>query len=239
MRNSGREVARKLYNCDGIYLPIQTDPWGRASPESKGWDVWTGAAAWLAQHFWWHYEYTLDRKFLEKRAYPLFKEVAAFYETYLVRDPNTNFLVPVPSYSPENRFVGGTTPVSLSIGCTMDLELIYDVLTHAIRSSEILGVDEEKRTKWHQILKELPPFKIGRFGQLQEWLEDYEEVDPGFCHTSHLFALYPGDQITVEETPELAVACESALERRIAHGYGKAVGYCAAWAACCLPCCSL
>lgn len=230
----GREMAKALYDCDGVFLPIQTDPWGRATPESRGWDVWTGAAAWLAQHLWWRYEYRLDASFLRERAYPFFKEVAAFYESYLVRDDASKqgWLVTVPSQSPENRFVGGCAPVSLCVAATMDLELIYDVLTHAIRASEILGVDAELRHTWRRILEDLPPLQIGQHGQLQEWLEDYEEVEPPHRHISHLFALFPGDQLTLEDTPELTQAARVSLERRLASGGGH-TGWSRAWTVCC------
>ena len=228
----GREVARKLYGCEGIFLPIQTDPRGRATPEAFGWDVWTGAAAWLAQHFWWRYEYSGDVEFLRARAYPLLKEVAAFYKTYLVRDPHGR-LVPVPSQSPENRFVGGTDPVSLCIGASMDLELISDALTHAIWAAEILGVDADLRKQWRGILDDIPTLKIGKHGQLQEWLEDYEEVEPGHRHISHLVALYPGDQITHEDTPHLYKAARISLDRRLANEGGH-TGWSRAWTVCCL-----
>lgn len=227
----GREVARKLYGCQGIWLPIQTDPWGRATPESLGWDCWIGAAAWLAQHFWWRYEYSLDREYLRDRCYPLLKEVAAFYETYLVADEQGR-LVPVPSQSPENYFVGGTQPVSLCIAATMDLELIHDTLTHALAASELLGVDDEKRLLWQDILSHLPPLQIGKHGQLQEWLEDYEEAEPGHRHLSHLFALYPGDQLTPEATPELFEAARASLTRRLTH-FGGHTGWSRAWTVCC------
>ncbi len=227
----GQEMAKALYNCGGIFLPIQTDPWGRATPESRGWDVWTGGAAWLAQHLWWRYEYSLDENFLRERAYPIFKEVAAFYQSYLVRDPEGR-LVTVPSQSPENRFEGGCSPVSLCIAATMDLELIYDVLTHAIRASEILDVDAELRGTWQEILGEIPPLQVGKYGQLQEWLEDYEETEPQHRHISHLFALFPGDQLTLEETPELIKAARVSLERRLASGGGH-TGWSRAWTVCC------
>ena len=227
----GREMAKALYNCDGIFLPIQTDPWGRATPESRGWDVWTGAAAWLAQHLWWRYEYSLDEGFLRESAYPIFKEVAAFYRSYLVRDDQGR-LVTVPSQSPENRFVGGCSPVSLCIAAAMDLELIHDVLTHAIRASEILNVDEDLRGTWRTILKQIVPLQIGRHGQLQEWLEDYEEQEPQHRHISHLFGLFPGDQLTLEGTPELTQAARVSLERRLASGGGH-TGWSRAWTVCC------
>jgi len=233
----GRVAARRLYGCAGIVLPITADPWVRATPVAHGWDVWTGAAAWLAQHMWWRYEYGLDQAFLEKRAYPFFKEVAAFYQSYLVRDPQGK-LVTVPSQSPENRFVGGTEPVSLCVAATMDLELICDVLTHVIKASEILGVDEQMREQWRQILADIPALQIGKWGQLQEWLEDYDEVEPGHRHLSHLFALFPGDQIALEDTPVLAEAARISLERRLTYGakdWGwHDLGWTQAWLTCCL-----
>ncbi|MHB0998396.1 MAG: glycoside hydrolase family 95 protein [Armatimonadota bacterium] len=226
-----REAARDLYGCRGIWFPIQTDPWGRCTPESYGWDVWIGAAAWLAQHLWWRYEYGLDLGFLQEKVYPFIKETAAFYEDYLIKDP-LGRLVPVPSQSPENRFIGGTDPVSLCVGATMDFELIYDCLSHAISASEILGVDEILRNRWQRILDDIPSLQIGKHGQLQEWLEDYDEVEPGHRHISHLFALYPGDQITLEDTPKLAQAARTSLERRLA-AEGGHTGWSRAWTVCC------
>jgi len=229
-----REMARRLYDCDGVFFPIQTDPWGRATPESRGWDVWTGAAAWLAQHMWWRYEYGLDKKFLRERAYPFIKEVAAFYKSYLVPDPRSGRLVPVPSQSPENTFVGGTKPVSLCVAATMDLELIHDALTHAIKASEILGVDAKLRAEWKRILEELQPLQIGRHGQLQEWLEDCEECEPGHRHISHLVGLFPGEQLSPGEpdVAHLVKAARVSLERRLASGGGH-TGWSRAWTLCC------
>ena len=224
-------VARKLYDCDGIWFPIQTDPWGHGTPESYGWDCWVGGAAWLSQHFWWRWEYGGDADFLRDRAYPFMKEAAAFFESYLTHDP-LGRLVPVPSQSPENRFVGGTDPVSLCIAATMDLELIEDVMGHCIEAAEILGVDAAKCDDWRRVLASIPPLQIGKWGQLQEWLDDYDEVEPGHRHISHLYALYPGDRITLEKTPELAQAARTSLERRLAHEGGH-TGWSRAWTVCC------
>jgi len=230
---NGRAAAKAYYGCRGTYIPLVSDAWARPIKSQGGWSEWTGAAAWLAQHFWWRYEYTLDRDFLAKRAYPYLKEVAAFYEDYLVKDPRPNSpwrgrLVTVPSQSPENRFVGGIDPVSLCIGATMDFELIHDLFTHLLAASEILGVDKEKQAGWRRILKRIPPLQVGRHGQLQEWLVDYEETEPGHRHFSHLFALFPGDQITPEKTPKLAAAARKSLERRLAHSGGH-TGWSRSW----------
>jgi alpha-L-fucosidase 2 len=227
----GREAARKLYDCGGIVLPIQTDPWGRATPESRGWDVWIGAAPWMSQHLWWRWEWSGDTDFLRERCYPYLKEVAAFYEDYLVYDPEGR-LVAVPSQSPENSFVGGTKPVSLCIMAGMDNELVRDVLGHAIEASETLDLDPGLRQRWRGMLAELPDLPVGRYGQLQEWLEDYEEAEPHHRHISHLYGLFPSEQFTPEKDPARYQASRVSLYRRMAIGGGH-TGWSRAWTVCC------
>jgi alpha-L-fucosidase 2 len=227
----GRKAARDLYGCDGVWFPLQSDAWGRSTPEGYGWAAWVGAAAWLAQHMWWHYEYGQDLEFLRRRAYPFFKEVAAFYESYLISD-KTGTLQAVPSQSPENRHVGGgKIPVTLGVSATMDILLIRDLLGHAIRSAELLKTDPEKRAPWQSVLDRLPPLKIGKHGQLQEWNEDFDEDEPGHRHFSHLFGLYPGDELDPEKTPALWNAARTSLERRLAHSGGH-TGWSRSWVAC-------
>ncbi|MFH1006884.1 MAG: glycoside hydrolase family 95 protein [Candidatus Latescibacterota bacterium] len=226
-----RKAARDLYGCDGVWFPIQTDAWGRSTPEAFGWAVWTGAAAWLAQHMWWHWEYGQDRTFLRARAYPFIREVVAFYRSYLIED-DEGVLQAVPSQSPENRFVGGGgLPVTLCVSATMDIQLIREVLDHAIQAAEILDVDADKREVWRAMCDRLPPINVGRFGQLQEWNEDFEEVEPGHRHYSHLFALFPGDGIDPERSPALWKAARVSLERRLAHEGGH-TGWSRSWTAC-------
>jgi len=229
----GREAARKVYGCQGIWLPIQTDPWGRCTPESDGWAVWIGAAAWLSQHLWWHYEFSLDEGFLRERAYPVLKEVAAFYESYLIEDAQGSLLI-VPSQSPENRFrnSGPRCPVSLCVNATMDVELARDALEHAATAAGILGLDPDREQRWHELCKRLPPLKIGSNGQLLEWNDEFEEVEPGHRHISHLYGLYPGDQISPHRTPELFAAAMRSLELRL-QAMGGHTGWSRAWAACC------
>ena len=228
----GKKVASDLYGCDGIWLPLQTDAWGRSTPEAYGWAVWTGAAAWAAQHMWWHYEYGQDEDFLKNRCYPFLREVAAFYETYLVEDTE-GVLQVVPSQSPENRFKGGCGkfPVSICVSATMDIQFILDALNHCIKASVILGVDEKKRALWKNMLAKLPPMKIGSKGQLLEWNEEFEEIEPGHRHFSHLFGLYPGEEITPDGTPELFAAALRSLELRLAASGGH-TGWSRAWTAC-------
>ncbi len=223
------KAARDLYNCRGVCYCIQTDVWDRATPEAPGWDVWTGAAAWLAEHLWWRWEYSLDKGFLRDKAYPFHKLVAEFYEDYLVRDDKGR-LVTVPSQSPENRFVAGASPVSICVGATMDFLLIREVLSRCLRATEILGIDAGLRLKWQQILRDLPPFQIGKHGQLQEWLEDFEEAEPGHRHTSHLIGVFPGEQMTPDVLPEFYKAARVSLERRLAAGGGH-TGWSRAWTA--------
>ena len=232
MANAGRDIAKKLYNCRGLYLSITNDPWPNPTPEGRGWDVWVGAAPWLAQHLWWRWEWGGDRAFLRDRAYPYFRDTAAFFEDYLVEDPRSGHLVPVPSQSPENAFEGGAEPVSLCVAATMDIELISDIFRYAADASELLGVDPERRAAWRAMAKRLPPLQVGRHGQLQEWLEDYVEKEPSHRHISHLYWLFPGDGITAEHEPRLYQAARTSLERRLASGGGH-TGWSRAWTVAC------
>ncbi len=227
-----KRAAKRLYGCRGVWFPIQTDPWGRATPESFGWAVWIGAAPWLAQHLWLHWEYGQDAAFLADRAYPFFKEVAAFYEDYVFKGPDGALLI-APSQSPENRFKGSGDrfPVSIGINAAMDVELAHDALRFAIEASRALGVDAPKRAAWQALKERLPTLQVGPDGRLLEWDRPFEEPEPGHRHLSHLYALYPGDQIT-PETPELWAAARKSLEFRLAH-FGGHTGWSRAWTACC------
>jgi alpha-L-fucosidase 2 len=234
----GREAARQLYGCRGIWLPIQTDPWGRCTPESWGWAVWVGAAAWLAQHFWTHYEFTLDEAFLRDRAYPFIKEAAAFYEDYLIEDAD-GVLQIVPSQSPENTFEGVDPrfPVAICVSATSDVMLAWDCLTHAAKAAETLGVDTDKQRHWRTMLAKLPPLQIGSDGRLREWNQEFKEREPGHRHISHLIGFFPGEQVTREGTPELFEAARESLDARLAaqdaHAAGWDTGWCLSWYACC------
>jgi alpha-L-fucosidase 2 len=227
-RPKGREVAKAYYGARGFVIHHNTDLWGDAVPiDGVPSGIWPTGGVWLSLHFWDHYDFTRDRKFLAERAYPVMKEAAEFLLDYTVDDGHGR-LVTGPSLSPENRFKIDGKPYSLCMGPVMDIELAHALFSRVIQAGEILGLDSEFRARLRKARDRLPPFKIGKYGQLQEWQEDYDEQDPGHRHVSHLFALYPGNQITLRGTPELAQAARKSLERRLAHG-GGGTGWSRAW----------
>ncbi len=230
LREPGRRTAKVAYGCRGFVVHYTTNLWGvTALTGATVYGLWQGGSGWLAQHFWEHYVFTGDGKFLKERAYPVLKEAAEFYLDFLVEDPRTKFLVAGPAASPENRFKtpdGGEADVD--IAPTMAQEIVYDVFTNLIRAGEILGVEPEFRKTVADARARLAPLKIGKYGQVQEWSQDFDEVDPGHRHVSQLFALHPGQQISLHGTPELALAAKKTLERRLANGGGH-TGWSRAW----------
>ena len=228
-RPNGRRVAHDLYGAGGFVIHHNTDIWGDAVPiDGVKSGVWPMGGAWLSLHLWDHYDFTRDRKFLAARAYPVMKEAAEFLLDYLV-DDGKGHLVTGPSLSPENDYRTRDGVVArLTMGPYMDTEITRALFSRVIRSGEILGVDADFRRKVAAARDKLPAFQIGKYGQLQEWMEDYDEPQPGHRHISHLFALYPDNQITPRGTPELAKAARITLERRLAAG-GGATGWSRAW----------
>ena len=218
LREPGRRTARVHYGARGFVAHHITDVWGFTSPgDLPRSGLWPTGAAWLAQHLWEHYQFNPDRAFLE-RAYPTLKEAAEFFLDYLVEDPPGR-LVSGPSVSPENRYRLPNGQVGiLTMGPSMDHQIISGLFTEVARASEMLGIDAPFRAKVLAAQKRLPPPTVGRHGQIQEWSEDYDEPEPGHRHISQLFALHPGDQITVRGTPTLAAAARATIERRLAHG---------------------
>ena len=226
-----RKAATDLYGCRGVWLPLASDAWGRATPEACGWAVWIGAAPWMAQHFWRRYEYSGDLEFLKNRAYPFFKEVALFYEDYLVEDEH-GVLQVMPSQSPENQFEGtGDWPVSIGISSAMDVQLAWDSLGYAAKSAGILGIDDAQRMKWEDMIAHLPPLGIGPDGRLLEWDRERCEVEPGHRHLSHLYGLYPSELINPLDMPAQYEAAIKSLQYRLAQGGGH-TGWSRAWVAC-------
>jgi alpha-L-fucosidase 2 len=176
-----------------------------------------------------HYRFTGDEGFLRERAYPILKEAALFFLDWLVEDPTTGRLVSGPSNSPENRFVAPDgKKANLSMGPSMDQEIIWDTLTNCLEAAAVLDINGEFVEHVRSARSRLAMPKIGPDGRLQEWVEPFEEPEPGHRHVSHLFALHPGRQITVTGTPELATAARKSLEYRLAHGGGH-TGWSRAW----------
>jgi alpha-L-fucosidase 2 len=228
-REDGRRVARALYGARGFVVHHNTDLWGHAVPiDGPRSGVWPMGGAWLSLHLWDHYDYGRDRVFLAARAYPAMKEAAEFVLDLLV-DDGDGHRVTGPSLSPENRYrLPDGTVASLCMGPYMDTEIAHALFTSVIAAGEALGVDADFRRQLGQARDALPPLRVGKHGQLQEWLQDYDEADPGHRHISHLFALHPGSQITPRTTPALARAARVTLERRLAAGGGH-TGWSRAW----------
>lgn len=225
----GRRVAREMYGARGFVLHHNTDFWGHASPvDGVGSGIWPMGGAWLALHFWDHYDYGRDKAFLAARAFPAMREASLFLLDLLTEGPG-QWLVTGPSMSPENRYrtADGTTG-KLAMGPSMDSEIAHALFERTIAAARILGVEPELCTQLQRALDRLPPPRVGKHGQLMEWLEDYDEPDPGHRHISHLFALHPSDEITVRGTPALARAARTSLERRLASGSGH-TGWSRAW----------
>ena len=227
--DSGRRTAKELYGAGGFAFHHNIDAWADTTPVDYGYvGVWPMGGAWLALHFWEHYQFGLDRVFLRREAYPVMKEASQFLLDFLI-DDGKGHLVTNPSYSPENsyRMADGTIGRQ-TVGATMDYEIIYTLFHATERASEILGIDADYRAQLQNTLRRIPDLKIGKHGQLQEWSEDYDENEPGVGHVSHLFALFPSDEITLRGTPDLAKAARVSLERRVQNGAGKS-DWPAAW----------
>jgi alpha-L-fucosidase 2 len=226
---TGTKVAQDYYSARGFVIHHNTDLWGDAEPiDGYKWGIWPMGGAWLSLHAWDHYAYTLDKQFLHDRAWPILHDASLFFLDYLVED-GSGHLVTGPSISPENsyRLPDGSVH-SLTMAPTMDIEILRELFTRTLDAGHILNEDRAFLTQVENARSKLPPFQIGKLGQLQEWQHDYDEPEPGHRHISHLWALFPGTQISLSETPDLAKAARITLERRIANGGGQ-TGWSRAW----------
>ena len=227
---SGKRTAEKNYGCRGTVLHHLSDIYGFTTPADGIWGVWPMGGAWLSFHLWEHFLYTEDTDFLREAAYSYLHECALFFMDFLFEGPD-GYLLSGPSMSPENEYypIKGNTDITATIAFspTMDIEIITGTLRNYINAEEILGINEEDKKKAQEVLKKLPPLKVGANGCLQEWLEDYGEPEPGHRHISHAFGLYPDNLIT-ESTPELFCAIRNTLERRLSFGGGH-TGWSRAW----------
>ena len=224
LRATGGETARTEYHSRGWVLHHNTDLWRATAPVDGPWGIWPMGEAWLANQMWDHYEFSDDRTFLQKQAYPAMKGAAEFILGFLVEAPaGTPFagrLVTNPSTSPENQYLLNGKPESLTYAATMDIELIRELFENCRQAARILGTDAAFASRLEQTEKRLPPIQVGGRGQLQEWIEDYPEADPHHRHVSNLWSLYPGHDISLETAPALAAAAEKTLELRGPGGTG-------------------
>ncbi|MGC3943591.1 MAG: glycoside hydrolase family 95 protein [Chryseolinea sp.] len=224
---TGAETAKNFYGLEGWTLNHNTDIWATTNPVSgsPSWANWPVGGAWLCRHLWEHYLYTGDQKFLEQVAYPLMKGSAAFCTGWLVED-GKGHLVTAPSTSPENVFI---TPESykgtVSVASTMDMAIIRDLLGNVIQASEVLSTDNELRVFWRETQQKLLPYQVGKKGNLQEWYKDWEDAEPQHRHISHLYGVFPGDEITPALTPDLVNAVKRTMEIRGDGGTGWSKGW--------------
>ena len=220
---NGAVTAKTNYGIDeGWCVHHNSDVWAKTSPpggenwDPKGmprWSCWPMGGAWLCRHLWEHYLYSGDRTFLEKQAWPLMKGAAQFMLSWMVQDEN-GYWVTNPSSSPENiAKVDGKT-VEISKASTMDMSIIRELLANCLDAAHVLGIKNEFTQQIEEVFPKLYPFHIGQHGQVQEWFKDWDDPKDKHRHISHLFSLFPGNQISLENTPELAQAAKQTLIHR-------------------------
>ncbi len=215
---SGQKVAQVHYNAKGWVLHHNTDLWRGAAPiNHSNHGLWVGGSGWLSTHFWEHFLYNRDTVFLTNRAWPILKGAAQFYKDYLVSDPNSGWLVSCPSNSPEN---GG-----LVSGPTMDHQIIKSIFKICIEASSIIHKDKAFADSLKILLPKIAPYKIGKFGQLQEWVADLDDPENKHRHVSHLWGVHPGKEINWRETPELMDAAKKSLIARGDEGTGWSLAW--------------
>ncbi len=222
---TGRHTAKTMYGAKrGWVCHHNTDLWrGTAPVDGSPWGMWQCGGAWLSLHLWERYRFTQDRAILAKH-YPLLKGAAEFFLETLVSEPSHGWLVICPTLSPENEHHPG---VSLCAGATMDNQILRELFTACLRAAKILDIDPEFTAEVESVKSKLAPMQIGKAGQLQEWIEDWDMDVPErhHRHVSHLFGLHPGDQISQNGTPELFEAAKRTLELRGDAGTGWSLAW--------------
>lgn len=226
---AGRKAASEI-GCRGAYAGHTTDAWlySLAHGHRAGYGMWVMGLAWCSQHFMERYRFTGDMEFLKSRALPMLKECSLFFLDWLVEDPKTGKFVSGPSTSPENAFACGDDEASLSMGCSMDQQIIWDTFTNYLEAVKLVGEADDVQAEVETALANLALPGIGADGRLLEWQEGLEERHPGHRHVSHLFGLHPGRQYTHDKTPEFVLAAEKSLDGRLANGGGQ-TGWSRTW----------
>lgn len=224
---TGRETARTMYGCNGWVAHHNTDIWRITGPVDKAfYGTWPVGGAWLTTHLWQHYLYTGDKDFLRK-SYPAMKGAADFFLGYMISHPKYGWKVTAPSMSPEHGPKGEDTKKASTIvsGCTMDNQIIFDVLSNTLAASEILELPAAYRDSLRTLLSEMAPMQIGRYNQLQEWLEDLDDPKDGHRHVSHAYGLFPSNQISPFTHPLLFQAVKNTLLQRGDKATGWSIGW--------------
>ena len=218
LAQSGKTTAKEYYNAPGWVLHHNTDLWrGTAAINASNHGIWVTGGAWMTQHLWEHYLFTQDKVFLKNKAYPIMREAARFFNSFLVKDPKTGYLISTPSNSPEQ---GG-----LVAGPTMDHQIIRALFSNVIAAADILKVDHELRSELMDKYKRIAPNTIGKYGQLQEWMQDKDDTTNKHRHISHLWGMYPGREINYDETPEMMQAAKQSLLYRGDAATGWSLGW--------------
>ncbi|MBP6023479.1 MAG: glycoside hydrolase N-terminal domain-containing protein [Ferruginibacter sp.] len=215
---AGKQTAKDHYNAPGWVLHHNTDVWrGTAPINAANHGIWVTGGAWLCQHLWEHYLFTQDKQFLKTKAYPIMKEAALFFNNFLIKDPTTGYLISTPSNSPEQ---GG-----LVAGPTMDHQIIRNLFSNVIAAGEALNVDAPLRKTLKEKYQQIAPNQIGKYGQLQEWMKDVDDTTNKHRHISHLWGMYPGNEINFDVTPALMNAAKHSLLYRGDAATGWSLGW--------------
>lgn len=223
LSETGAKTAREMYGCRGWVAHHNTDIWRIAGPvDGAFWGMFPNGGAWLTTHLWQHYLYTGDKEFL-KEWYPVMEGAAVFYLDYMQKHPEYDWLVTVPSVSPEQGPMGKSTPVTA--GCTMDNQIAFDALSQALKAAEILNIEGGLQDSLRTALAMLPPMQIGKYGQLQEWIQDADDPHNEHRHISHLYGLYPSNQISPFAQPELFRSAATTLKHRGDQATGWSLGW--------------
>ncbi len=221
---TGQRTARRMYKSRGWVAHHNTDIWRMTGAvDGAYWGAWTQGGAWLSQHLWEHYMYSGDKKFLEE-IYPILRSASQFYIDFLVRDPQTNWLVVSPDMSPENAPAAHPS-ASIESGTTMTNQILFDLFNSTIRAASILQTDQKLVDTLLQVRNQLPPMQVGRHGQLQEWLKDLDDPNDQHRHISHLYGLFPSNQISPYRSPALAAAGKQSLIHRTDISTGWSMGW--------------
>jgi len=226
LRDEGSEAAKEIYGADGWVFHQNTDLWRVATPmDGPTWGTFTVGGAWLTTHMWEHYLYTQDKEFLEK-IYPILKGSVDFFMDFLIEHPNGKWLVTSPSNSPENppegpgyeyffdEVLGDVYFTTITYGSTIDMQILKDLFKYYIEATEVLDKDRDYAARVAESRARLVPSQVGKSGMLQEWADDFGQLEPNHRHFSHLYGLYPGNVLSTKRTPEFVESIKAVLEQR-------------------------